>query len=150
MFLELISGNVWQVYPQKILSWMRIGTVAVAQKLQDSGDGARNDSVALDATYLNRVTFGDKPLRTEIVGLFLSQVSGLVRNLNFAQDAKAWHFLTHTLKGAGAAVGAQHIVEIAKTWEGLKPPVEIDTRATLAAELKSAILAFEKAAAQLH
>lgn len=125
--------------------------MGTSQKLQPSEVFATNGrSAVLDISYLNRVTFGDLPLRGEIVTLFLTQVNGLARRLDFPLDAVAWQFLTHTLKGAASAVGATHIAEIASAWEHRHEPQTVEARTKLSAELKSAIWAFEKAASNLH
>jgi hypothetical protein len=124
--------------------------VVLAQNVQSTAGYSPIDGVVLDSDYLNRATFGDKPLRTEIVGLFLAQVNGLARNLGLPMDGQAWHFFTHTLKGAGSAVGAHYIHGLAKAWEEQPAPSSADSRAAYAIELQAAILAFEQAAAQLH
>ncbi len=125
--------------------------MGASQKLQPFEVFSTNGRVAvLDVPYLNRATFGDIPLRGEIIGLFLAQVNGLVRRLDLPVDSAAWQFLTHTLKGAAAAVGAKHIAEIAGAWEHRLVPQTVEARLKLSAELKSAILAFEKAASNLH
>jgi HPt (histidine-containing phosphotransfer) domain-containing protein len=104
----------------------------------------------LDVDYLNRATFGDKPLRNEIIGLFLSQANGLARSLSLPIDTSAWQFLAHTLKGAASAVGAQQIADIASAWEQRHVPITAEARSALAAELHAAILAFDRAASKLH
>jgi HPt (histidine-containing phosphotransfer) domain-containing protein len=125
--------------------------LGAAQKLQPLADDSSlsGDSV-LDRIYLNRVTFGDAPLRQEVVGLFLAQVNGMVRTLNLSIDASTWQFLTHTLKGAAVAVGATQMAEIAVAWEKRGCPQGASERSAVAAELRGAVLAFEHAAAQLH
>jgi HPt (histidine-containing phosphotransfer) domain-containing protein len=125
--------------------------MGIPQKLQSFENFSRiGGGVALDVNYLNRATFGDKPLRSEIIGLFLAQVNGLARQLETPLDATAWRFLTHTLKGAASAVGAQYMAEIAAVWDKQPPPATGDERADCAAELAGAILAFEAAASNLH
>lgn len=106
--------------------------------------------VVLDVAYLNRATFGDIPLRSEIIALFRSEVSGLSRRLDLPMDHQTWQFLTHTLKGAAAAVGALSIAEMASAWEQLPHPSTGDARCALSADLKTAVLAFERAASKLH
>ena len=122
-----------------------------AQKLQFLDDNSTNGGMhALDAAYLNRATFGDTTFRNEIIGLFQSQVDGLVRRLALPMDGSAWQFLTHTLRGASAAVGAKHIAEIAASWEQRPAPRTDNERAKFSVELKQAVLAFERAASNLH
>jgi HPt (histidine-containing phosphotransfer) domain-containing protein len=122
-----------------------------ARKLQYFDvESTQGGVVVLDIEYLDRATFGDKPLRTEIVGLFLAQVNGLARNLSLPLDDTSWRFLTHTMKGAAAAVGAKYIANLAAAWEMRFTPTTAEARAQLAAELTGACLAFEKAASQLH
>jgi HPt (histidine-containing phosphotransfer) domain-containing protein len=125
--------------------------VGASQKLQPFEVFSTSGRVAvLDISYLNRVTFGDLPLRGEIIGLFLAQVNGLAGRLNLPLDPVAWQFFTHTLKGAASAVGAKHIAEIASAWEHRHVPQTDEARTKLSSELKAAILAFEKAASNLH
>jgi HPt (histidine-containing phosphotransfer) domain-containing protein len=128
-----------------------VDRVGASQKLQPFEVFSTNGRIAvLDETYLNRATFGDIPLRDEIIGLFLAQVNALAHRLDIPVDSVAWQFLTHTLKGAAAAVGAKHIAEIASAWEHRLVPQTAEARLKLSTELKSAILAFEKAASNLH
>jgi HPt (histidine-containing phosphotransfer) domain-containing protein len=128
-----------------------VDRVGASQKLQSFEVYSTNGRVAvLDVSYLNKATFGDVPLRSEIIGLFLAQVNGLAHRLDLPLDNVAWQFLTHTLKGAAAAVGAKHLAEIATAWEHRLVPQTVEARLKLSAELKSAILDFEKAASNLH
>jgi HPt (histidine-containing phosphotransfer) domain-containing protein len=139
------------VYPQNKLVWVRIDQVGASQKLQSLDFDSTNGRVmVLDVAYLNRATMNDKPLRTEVIGLFLSQVNGIVRNLNLPLSESDWQFITHTLKGAAAAVGAKHIAEVAAAWEHRPCPYTANARNSLMAELRGAVLAFEQAASNLH
>jgi HPt (histidine-containing phosphotransfer) domain-containing protein len=103
----------------------------------------------LDLDYLNRATLGDKTLRTEVLGLFLAQVDAVQTQLSLPIDATGWTFLTHTLKGSAAAVGAKHIAALAKAWEGLPMPTTDRERDGLGRELAASIALFRQAAAKL-
>jgi HPt (histidine-containing phosphotransfer) domain-containing protein len=105
---------------------------------------------ALDGAYLKRATFGDTALRTEIVGLFLSQVNSLANRLNLPMDQRSWQFLTHTLKGSASAVGALHLSDLAHSWDMEPAPTTGTARQAYATTLKAALLDFERAAANLH
>lgn len=125
--------------------------MGASKKLQSFEVFSTNGRVAvLDVSYLNRVTFGDLPLRDEIIALFLTQLNGLARRLDLPFDTSSWRFLTHTLKGSASAVGALHLAEIASAWEQRHVPQTVEARTKLSTELKAAILAFEKAASHLH
>ena len=120
-----------------------------ARKLDHHDFAAAINPDVLDADFLNRNTFGDAKLRTEIVGLFNAQLDGVVKNLMLPMDLKAWQFLTHTLKGAAAAVGAREIVALSEHWGRVRPPVTLADRQAYAYELRNCMGAFNKAAALL-
>jgi hypothetical protein len=124
-------------------------TVAHAQRMHFEVETPRENCVALDVAYLNHTTFGDKALRSEIIGLFLSQLDGVQKNLMLPLDSKAWHYLTHTLKGAASAVGARQIVALAESWGPMSPPATQTARAQCENELCRALAAFRQAAAPL-
>ena len=72
----------------------------------------------IDLDHLNRYTGGDRGLNAEILKLFEDQcASTLVQLEELAKDdgagSKAWHQLTHTLKGAARGVGAFGLADVA-------------------------------------
>jgi hypothetical protein len=96
-------------------------TVVKLQKLQIEQVDSPQNCIALDVAFLNQNTFGDVALRTEIIGLFRAQLNAVRTQLLLPVDVNGWNYLTHTLKGAAAAVGAQKFAVLADAW-GLKPP----------------------------
>ena len=72
----------------------------------------------IDLDHLNRYTGGDSGLNAEILKLFEDQCRSTLAQLEeLAKDdgagGKAWHQLTHTLKGAARGVGAFDLADIA-------------------------------------
>ena len=123
--------------------------MATARKLDHHDSAAEINPLALDAAFLNANTFGDTILRTEIVGLFNAQLDGVSKNLMLPMDQKSWHYLTHTMKGAAAAVGAKEIVALADHWGRARPPATLADRQAYGSELRNCVAAFNKAAALL-
>jgi HPt (histidine-containing phosphotransfer) domain-containing protein len=63
----------------------------------------------VDLEHLARYTGGDTALNGEILGLFLDQSAGLMKQLDEAlkmRDQKSWHDIMHSLKGAARGIGA--------------------------------------------
>jgi HPt (histidine-containing phosphotransfer) domain-containing protein len=89
-------------------------------------------------------------LQQEIIMLFLAQLSDAEKSFALPMTATSWRFLTHTLKGAAAAVGAQRLAELAGEWELAGTPVEASLRSALLDQLKAEKAAFVQAAAQFQ
>lgn len=121
-----------------------------SQKLHNSPNGTTIEGVVLDVNYLNHATFGDKALRVEILGLFQAQLDGLVKNIMLPIDAQGWLFLTHTLRGAAASVGAQHIAHLAEQWGQMPAPQSAEARSAVVLQLKTAITDFVGIASKLQ
>ncbi len=110
--------------------------------------------VALD--HLNRYTGGSRSLNEEVLRLFEGQCFALVdqmQNLAGSENAKAWHDVAHTLKGASRGIGAFALADAAAAAETHGPSAAA-TQAALA-DLKDAasavhafILAFLENAAE--
>jgi HPt (histidine-containing phosphotransfer) domain-containing protein len=81
-----------------------------------------------DEMHFVRQTFGDPALQKEIAGLFLAQVNDAKQAFATPMTNAAWRFLTHTLKGAAASVGANRIAQLAAQWELAGSPQDPDTR----------------------
>jgi HPt (histidine-containing phosphotransfer) domain-containing protein len=109
-----------------------------AHKLSDMASCSRSDCVALDIASLNQNTFGDRQLRAEILGLFGAQVDSTLRSLSLPIDQEGWVFLTHTLKGAAAAIGAVEISNLASNWSRIAVPKTDLERLALADDLRNA------------
>jgi hypothetical protein len=124
-------------------------TVVKSHKLQAETEFSSQDCVALDVAYLNRNTFGDLALRSEIIGLFRAQLDAVQKRLQLPMDDKSWTYLTHTLKGAAAAVGARQLAALADRWGRGPHPISIDGRKALGEDLKQALFHFNQVAATL-
>jgi HPt (histidine-containing phosphotransfer) domain-containing protein len=138
IFRQFVSGDAEEMHMVK------------SQKLQDETHDSAQNCIALDVTYLNQTTFGDLALRTEILGLFRAQVKAVRTQLLLPVDQKAWVYLTHTLKGAAAAVGAQQLAALADTWGSVVPPKTQTTRLACEAQLSLAMARFNRIADQLN
>jgi HPt (histidine-containing phosphotransfer) domain-containing protein len=71
---------------------------------------------AVDLDHLDRYTGGERALNEEVLRLFEGQCAALSSDLNgavTAADAKAWHLITHTLKGAARGIGADALADAA-------------------------------------
>jgi HPt (histidine-containing phosphotransfer) domain-containing protein len=120
-----------------------------ARRLSDDGALSPRDCVELDVGFLNNNTFGDLALRREILSLFAAQIDGLARTLELPVSAESWHFLTHTMKGASAAVGAKELEALALRWSKLAAPTSLPGRQSCARELAKCFSAYKKEAAKL-
>jgi Hpt domain len=120
-----------------------------SQKLQSSSNHSQSSCVVLDVAFLNHATFDDRALRTEILGLFSTQLDVLLDSLSHPQSAESWRYLTHTLKGAAAAVGAMQIASIASVWAQYTFPRSKKQREKFMQELDAACLQFKNQAALL-
>jgi HPt (histidine-containing phosphotransfer) domain-containing protein len=92
-------------------------------------------STPIDLTHLARYTGGEKTLNAEILKLFDSQVTDMVGQLNavlVSRDAKRWHEITHTIKGAARGVGAFGMGEAAAAAEPIDPAHADKARAAIA------------------
>lgn len=112
----------------------------ISTKSSDSGSGSNFPAAAsLDRALLSENTMGEPSLQREVIGLFGAQLRQVAEQLVGIDDPRDWRFLSHTLRGAAAAVGAVEICEIAKRWE--KQPV-----AALSAKREQAQLELQQAA----
>lgn len=123
--------------------------MSVAYKLNRERNTSPIDCGVLDVDFLNRNTFGDKTLRNEIIGLFLSQLDGVHRTLASPINSSAWQFLTHTLKGAAAAVGAISISTSADKWGKSPVPMSAEQRREIQLQMGQLISDFKVATKQL-
>jgi hypothetical protein len=145
MFFQVIAGIFWQ-----FARWDAEEMHMVkSQKLRDETQDSSQNCIALDVAYLNQTTFGDIALRTEILGLFRAQVKAVRTQLLLPVDKKAWGYLTHTLKGAAAAVGAGQLAALADTWGSNAPPKTQTMRLACEAQLSLALAQFNRIADQL-
>lgn len=75
-------------------------------------DGAPTDIPVIDRAHLDRVTYGDRSLRRELLELFDRQATILVARMRGC-DAAALATLAHTLKGSAAGIGATGVAQAA-------------------------------------
>jgi HPt (histidine-containing phosphotransfer) domain-containing protein len=75
------------------------------------------DPEIFDIAHFERQTFGDALLQREIIVLLMAQVEDARKAFAAPMTSTSWRFLTHTLKGAAAAVGAVRLADIAGKWE---------------------------------
>ena len=81
-------------------------------------------SYPVDLVHLARYTGGDSELNAEILKLFETQANDLVAQLQSlleAGDAKGWHAIHHSLKGAARGIGAFALADAAAQAETLDP-----------------------------
>ena len=79
---------------------------------------------AVDLAHLSRYTGGDAELNAEILKLFETQASDLVAQLQSLLeigDAKGWHDIHHSLKGAARGIGAFALADAAAACETVDP-----------------------------
>jgi HPt (histidine-containing phosphotransfer) domain-containing protein len=95
----------------------------------------------VDVQHLRRYTLGDRKLEAEILQLFLLQLPQLTAALRSAATERDWHMATHSLKGAGRAVGAWRVADLAEAAERLPFSSGYEARET-------AILSLEEAAGE--
>jgi HPt (histidine-containing phosphotransfer) domain-containing protein len=123
--------------------------MSLSHRLKKHHQESRHDCAALDIKFLDVNTFGDKALRSEIIGLFLAQLDSAKRSLVAPVDETAWQFLSHTLKGAAAAVGARQIAALADDWDACQAPSTAKERQEMADRLSALIADFKAASEQL-
>ncbi len=78
----------------------------------------------VDLVHLSRYTGGDEELNAEILKLFETQTNDLVAQLQSLLelgDAKGWHDIHHSLKGAARGIGAFALADAAAAAEILDP-----------------------------
>jgi HPt (histidine-containing phosphotransfer) domain-containing protein len=71
---------------------------------------------AIDRGHLARMTFGDRSLEREVLGLFDRQAAMLVARMRGGEPS-AVATLAHTLKGSAAGIGASRVAETASATE---------------------------------
>jgi HPt (histidine-containing phosphotransfer) domain-containing protein len=81
--------------------------------VQAMGDASE---AAIDRGHLARMTFGDRHLEREVLGLFDRQAAMLVARMRSGEPS-AVATLAHTLKGSAAGIGASRVAETASATE---------------------------------
>jgi HPt (histidine-containing phosphotransfer) domain-containing protein len=121
----------------------------MASKLGEKQRSASKDCIPLDLAFLDENTFGDKVLRSEIIGLFQTQLQSVDESLQKQLDQKAWKYMTHTLKGAASAVGAHEIAQLAAKWEQVEAPATTQQLSICRLRFADAVFEFNTACAAL-
>jgi HPt (histidine-containing phosphotransfer) domain-containing protein len=91
-------------------------------------------SKPIDLDHLARYTGGEKALNTEILRLYDTQITDMVRQLNTVmglRDAKRWREIAHTIKGAARGIGAFGMGEAAAAAEPVDPANTEKARAAI-------------------
>jgi HPt (histidine-containing phosphotransfer) domain-containing protein len=115
--------------------------------IKGSGSGEGFSAVAsLDRALLSENTMGEPALQREVLGLFGAQLRQVTDQLVHVEDPRDWRFLSHTLRGAAAAVGAVEIRELATRWEKLPVAAMSAKREQARQELQHAAERFFEAA----
>lgn|SRR6478672_11704094 len=78
----------------------------------------------VDLDHLARYTGGDPTLNREILMLFVEQSSAMLAQLPGVRDAKTWHHIVHSLKGAARGIGAFALADVAAEAEPLDPAAQ--------------------------
>lgn len=105
------------------------------------------DMVVFDEAHFLRQTFGDRGLQLEIIALFIAQIEDSRKALAAPMTTTAWRFMTHTLKGAAAAVGAMRLAALAGQWEIVGSPQDAGARDTIVKSFEAESASFAAAAA---
>lgn len=71
---------------------------------------------AIDIAHLDQATFGDRALRSEVLGLFEAQAVTLMQTIQ-ASSGKAQREAAHALKGAARGIGAFAVADEAEKVE---------------------------------
>lgn len=113
-------------------------------KLNHVGDNSALAHV-FDRDHFDQQTFSELSLQREILQLFLLQIENTKTALAKGPTASDWRYISHTLKGAAAAVGAIAIARLAEEWESVEPPSGADALATAISSYTVACEAFTQA-----
>jgi HPt (histidine-containing phosphotransfer) domain-containing protein len=76
----------------------------------------------VDLEHLARYTGGDRTINAEVLRLFVGQAEQLIARLRIHldhADAKGWHAVNHSLKGAARGIGAFALADAAADAEQL-------------------------------
>ena len=100
---------------------------------------ATNECLAVfDRASFEINTMGEGELQREVVGLFRTQIAQTEDKIAAVANERDWKFLTHTLRGAAAAVGAFEIHAMASDWEKSAAPASSAEQQKACADLRAA------------
>lgn len=124
--------------------------VSTALRQPRPSPGQPASSAAFDHAHFARQTFGDADLQREIIHLFLAQIEDARKAFGTPMTTTSWRFLTHTLKGAAASVGAVRMAGLAAAWEIAGSPQDAATRQSVLAQFEAEAEAVVAAAQDYH
>jgi HPt (histidine-containing phosphotransfer) domain-containing protein len=82
---------------------------------------SKSSVVVFDCGILESSTMNDRGLQIEVLGMFRTQLSDVIRQLDDCLPETDWRFVAHTLRGTAAAVGATEIAVLAEGWQAGRP-----------------------------
>ncbi len=94
-------------------------------------------SEAIDRGHLTRMTFGDRSLEREVLGLFDRQAELLLARMR-SGDPQAMAALAHTLRGSASGIGAGNVARAAQAVEQAGPAERETAMAMLATTIVEA------------
>jgi HPt (histidine-containing phosphotransfer) domain-containing protein len=101
----------------------------------------RASAAAIDRGHLARMTFGDRRLEREVLGLFDRQAGLLLARMR-SSAPQAMATLAHTLRGSASSIGAERVANAAAAVEQAgtdERDAAIKTLATAIIEARAAI-----------
>jgi HPt (histidine-containing phosphotransfer) domain-containing protein len=116
--------------------------VKIRVKKHHEGGGKPHDPAIFDPARLAQSTMDDASLGREILNLFLVQLAQAEVQVMAAETAQDWKFLTHTLKGSAATVGAMALASLARRLEEQGLPQSLGQRQQAQQALTEAATAF--------
>lgn len=93
----------------------------------------------VDLVHLSRVTFGDRALEREVLGLFMRQSTIQLDRLKLARNAHAFSVAAHMLKGSALSIGARHVADTAAEAEALAERHEASATVEVLARLEARV-----------
>jgi hypothetical protein len=102
--------------------------VQTVQEIQSEVIASIEAALPLDVAFLDQATFKDEALRREVIDLYVAQLGLFRRGLLKPINNATWKYMTHTLKGVSAAVGADQMNALSRLWETQPTPETPDRR----------------------
>ena len=79
----------------------------------------RDATRPVDLVHLSRITFGDRALEREVLGLFLRQSVIQLDRLKCARTVEGFGSAAHLLKGSAQGIGASRVAVLASEAEAM-------------------------------
>jgi HPt (histidine-containing phosphotransfer) domain-containing protein len=112
------------------------------RKTRQKSETESPDPAIFDRAQLHQYTAGNGALERELIGLFLSQFTPIMTQLDAAASLDDWKFAAHTLKGSARSIGAPQIAALAEELEAIGRGGAKKGRAKVLARLEKAMAAF--------